>query len=351
MSSADGNKWKGITVHQQIKMGVTWPHMITKIPHQPTEQASSCMIAMIPVSRSLEESSSYATLQIMSDLHLESPKSLPMYHDFQIKAQSPYLALLGDIGNVHDCSLFEFLDTQLNQFKIVFYVLGNHEPYCKDDVSSNEFCSHKAAVEKLEAFEKMVEKKREECRDNKLVLSVGRFIFLNRRRFDLSDAITILGATLFSNISASHKQNISLFISDFSNISGWNIDCHNAAHRADLEWLNREVELISATEPGRTIVILTHYSPTILPEANDPEHLEDPHGVLSAFVTNLENEACWTKPDVTVWAFGHTHYNCDFTDKQTGKRVVANQRGYEREDIFDFDENKIIKIGSFGESL
>ena len=29
-----------------------------------------------------------------------------------------------------------------------------------------------------------------------------------------------------------------------------------------------------------------------------------------------------------LWAFGHTHYSVDFKDEETGKRVIANQKGY-----------------------
>ena len=68
------------------------------------------------------------TLQILSDLHLETPHLLPMYSDFRVEPRSPYLALLGDIGNANDRRLFQFLEEQLRRFQIVFYVLGNHEP-------------------------------------------------------------------------------------------------------------------------------------------------------------------------------------------------------------------------------
>jgi hypothetical protein len=49
--------------------------------------------------------------------------TLPMYFDFHIKAIGSYLALLGDIGNAYDDRLFQFLERQLQQFEIVFYVL------------------------------------------------------------------------------------------------------------------------------------------------------------------------------------------------------------------------------------
>lgn len=281
-------------------------------------------------------------IQVMSDLHLETPRFLPMYTSFHISPKGTQLALLGDIGNVHDERLFVFLDEQLRQFRVVFYVLGNHEPYQPD--SSPQRFTHQDARIIMERFEAANATKRQAESDSSGTTSVGQFVFLNRRRFDISETLTVLGCTLFSSIVESQKSNVSLFVSDFSNISDWTVDLHNASHREDLAWLNSQVEAIARTEPHRSIAILTHYSPTTLPEANDPEHLEDSRGVQSAFATDLSREVCWTCPSVKLWAFGHTHHNCDFLDSGTGKRVVANQRGYGREDAFDFDPEKVVTI-------
>jgi len=65
-------------------------------------------------------------IQILSDLHLEAPSA---YDVFEISPTAEYLALLGDIGYTKDIGLIEFLRKHLDKFKIVFYMLGNHEPY------------------------------------------------------------------------------------------------------------------------------------------------------------------------------------------------------------------------------
>lgn len=282
------------------------------------------------------DSPTSSAIQVMSDLHLETPKFLPMYNEFQIEPRAKYLALLGDIGIAADDSLFGFLTRQLHRFEVIFYVLGNHEPYssrCDD------------AVVRMEAFEESIESRRGlEQQDGTSPSNLGQFIFLNRRRFDLSSNVTILGCTLFSHISDEQRSTVSLFVSDFCNIADWSVDRHNAAHRVDLAWLNAEVEAIARDEPHRSVVVLTHHSPTAAPDANDPEHEEDSRGVQSAFVTDLQEEQCWVLPVVKIWAFGHTHYNCEFVDGKTGKLVVANQRGYGREDIFNFDGGKTIDV-------
>src|SRR5580658_8842846 len=67
-------------------------------------------------------------VQILSDLHLEAPKA---YDVFTIIPKAPYLALLGDIGNVasHKDDFLAFLSRQLTQFRVVLFTLGNHEAY------------------------------------------------------------------------------------------------------------------------------------------------------------------------------------------------------------------------------
>lgn len=275
-------------------------------------------------------------LQVMSDLHLETPRMLPMYTSFHIDPACPYLALLGDIGSAHDARLLNFIEAQLAQFEIVFYVLGNHEPYQPED-PAGRIVAREDTVATMERFEADVS-----AREVDEGASLGRFVFLNRRRYDLDESVTILGCTLFSEILEEQKRTVSLFVSDFSNFPNWTVSDHNDAHRADLAWLNEQVASISRDEPHRVVAVLTHYSPTVHSEANDPEHAEDERGVQSAFVTDLSGEVCWTSPAVKLWAFGHTHYNCDFVDGE--KMVVANQRGYGRDERYNFYADKVVEL-------
>ena len=267
--------------------------------------------------------------QIMSDLHLETPNARPSYDEFEIKPQCPCLALLGDIGNVSDPRHFGFLDRQLRQFELIFYLLGNHEPY------GTTFPEAKAA---LRAFEADVEKRRCSA-DSK----IGKFVFLDRRRYDCSEELTVLGCTLFSFIKPEQRDPVARFVSDFSNINNWTIESHNAAHQSDLQWLNSQLSYCARNEPHRSIVVLTHHSPTTLEAANDPRHMQDRIGVQSAFVTDISEQICWTSPQVKLWAFGHTHFNCDLEDPRTRKRVMANQKGYRRAEVLAFDGAKVVR--------
>ena len=271
------------------------------------------------------------SFQIMSDLHLETPKSRPSYEDFQLDSACSCLALLGDIGNTLGERLFHFLERQVQQFDLVLYVLGNHEPYG---------ITYLAAKSAFRAFEADIARRRSHPAKTRL----RQFILLDKRRVDVSKELTVLGCTLFSCIREEQNNSVATFVSDFSEIDDWNIDNHNLAHENNLNWLNSQGAKIGCTEPNRQIVILTHYSPTMIDAANDPRHSQDNSEVQSAFVTDLSDQECWTSRQVKLWAFGHTHFNCDLVDKVTGKRIVANQKGYRRTESLTFDVSKVVTV-------
>ena len=88
--------------------------------------------------------------------------------------------------------------------------------------------------------------------------------------------------------------------------------------------------------------MLTHHSPTLDARAVDPRHRGS--AIQAGFATDLRGEPCWESGRVRAWAFGHTHFNCDFVDERTGKRVVANQRGYYFSQSAGFAADKVVEI-------
>lgn len=217
---------------------------------------------------------------------------------------------MGDIGHVGDERLFNFLEKQLERYWVVYFLLGNHEPY---------HMSLAVAKAKVNAFaEKM---KRLNAKS-----TIGKFVFLDQTRHDLTGKLTILGCTLFSNVTDDQEDAVAGRLVDFKDILRWTVDDHNLAHESDLRWLNEQVAKIEREELERKIVIFTHHSPCGDARANNPKHQGSE--VSSGFVTDLRGEVCWKSSAVRMWAFGHTHYNCDFEEEVTGKRVLANQKGY-----------------------
>ena len=268
--------------------------------------------------------------QLISDLHLETPIQAPSYSYFSDPANfplhAPNLFLLGDIGLVaHTQPLLLFLRSLLNRdiHLRIFYVMGNHEPYTT---------TLENAIATFKDWEKLLNMEFE-----------GRFHFLDKTRVDIDSRVTILGCTLWSHVPAHHAYNVITTVKGFRDKTGiWDrsLGDHNADHARDLWWLNANVRTIEEEEPEREIIILTHHSPTTDPRANS-KRFPPERSLNSAFRTDLSSEKCWMSPSVKVWAFGHTHFSCQFVDEgnQVGrdgkdedvkrrKLVVANQKGY-----------------------
>lgn len=267
-------------------------------------------------------------LQILSDLHLESPKA---YDFYEIKPSAPNLALLGDIGCVCDPDYLTFLTTQLANFRIVFHLLGNHEPLGS---------TWDAAIKTLRSFQ---EQNRQE-RARSPGPGVGEYVLLDRDEFHLpSHNLTVLGCTLFSDVPARSTADVSFGLNDFFRIGGWTVEQHVRAHRRDVAWLNGRVAAIAREQPGRRVVVLTHHSPTVDARTVNPRFAGSK--ISSGFATDLSGEGCWESGNGVLWAFGHTHYNFGrFRDERTGKVVYSNQRGYYFAQAAGFVEDDVVNL-------
>ena len=278
-------------------------------------------------------------IQILSDLHLEVGKA---YDIFEIEPKAPHLALLGDIGNVvvHKDDFLGFLTRQLRQFQTVMFVPGNHEAY------------HSSWPETLDILRAV---ERESSAPNKDA-SLGRFVLLDCAIFRLPDSNTvILGCSLFSYVPPESQMAVNMGLNDFYQIDKWDVDAHNEMHKRDLAWLNTQVADLESTDVR--IAIFSHWSPTRDARAIDPRHVGS--SISAAFSTDLSKEKCFESGNIKLWAFGHTHYNCDFfvdrgdvktnLDHESGAaprgplRIMANQRGYYFSQADGFDAGKTIK--------
>lgn len=270
-------------------------------------------------------------LQILSDLHLENPSA---YDVFEITPKAPYLALLGDIGVVQDAGFSPFLQTQLKQFSVVLFLLGNHEPYHSTWLETKK---------KLHRFCESVNQQSEsDTPTQDTQKKTGTLVFLDQTRYDLSSEVTVLGCTLFSQLSESQKERVSFGLNDFYHINDWTVDDHTAAHQSDLKWLDSQVPQIATSEPHRKIVVFTHHSPvTRDARAVDPRHVNSP--LSSGFATDLSGRECWKSPSVRLWAYGHTHFNANYVD-YIGKTVVSNQRGYYFSQAQEFGPELVVEI-------
>ena len=108
--------------------------------------------------------------QVYSDLHITVNKEVP-----DIKPETDYLILAGDIGKYHDKNFIEFIKYVNSNWKKVFYILGNHEAY-SDKYTFKEL---------LGMFEKLFSKYK-------------NIVFLYNKTYELDDYL-IVGTTLWSN--------------------------------------------------------------------------------------------------------------------------------------------------------
>jgi hypothetical protein len=234
--------------------------------------------------------------QLLSDLHLEFPLSphKHQYDTYTITPQAPYLLLCGDIGLFAQLPLFiSFLWRISNDFLHVFLVLGNHEFYR---------VSRSAGLQTADEMERQLD---------------GKLTVLHRRRVDIGD-VTLLGCTLHSKLDPEQVHRITMGLNDFALVGEWGPAEYMREHEADLMWLKAELEEV---EEGRRVIVATHHAPATRGTSN-PAYDSSPF--RSAFATELVGDVAPGR--VKVWAFGHTHWCCDFVEG--GVRVVANQGGY-----------------------
>lgn len=282
-----------------------------------------------------------ASIQILSDLHLEAPDA---YDTFDIHPKAPYLALLGDIGQAgrqtHRKPMLDFLRVQLRNFRAVYFVPGNHEVY-------HSTWPETLAV--LRDFEQDVSRRRAS------EPSIGCFVLMDRTSVRLpcgdapnaDDGVLLLGCSLFSKVPRQRMARVEMSLTDFY-VSGeeWTVRAHNEAHERDLSWLNDQVRQAEQDDSIKKIVILTHWSPSVDPKALEPRHIGSE--IACAFSTNLRGEICWTSPKVRSWACGHTHYNFDFEADRGGDRLpirlFTNQRGYDWDVSEGFDDGKVLDL-------
>lgn len=259
----------------------------------------------------------------MSDLHLELNRQ---YATFDFPVTAPLLLLGGDIGRLIDYDMFlPFLARQTARYERVFLVLGNHEFYEM-------------------GFEEGVAKARELEKEESLG---GRLTVLNQGRWDDEGSrLTILGATLWSQVDASAEEVVRLRVSDFKMIKDWSVAKHNARHASDLNYLLTQMAELAALpeDSQRTILIATHHAP-VVKGASRPEH--EKALWKTAFSTDVVQRREFAS--VECWVFGHTHFTTEMV--RGGVRVVANQRGYvlgfkgaTLEDTRGFDDGRVIEL-------
>lgn len=237
-------------------------------------------------------------VQILSDLHLEVGQQ---YSTFTFPASAPYLLLAGDIGRLIDYEAYHsFIKSQVNRFKKVFLILGNHEFYGLDYESGLAEARRLAQEPSLKS----------------------RLVLLHRARWDDPESdLTVLGCTLWSAIPEAAYGIVEGKVNDFKKINQWTAARHSAVHEEEAAWLLKQVAQVKEDPARRRLLVATHHAPCVKGTSR-PEHVANPW--TPAFATDLVDHTEWE--GIRVWVFGHTHYSTQLS--RNGIKVVSNQRGY-----------------------
>lgn len=252
-------------------------------------------------------------IRLLSDLHMEGH---PYYYEY---AGEDVLVLAGDI---HTKCRHRFILDQVPQNVKIIMVAGNHEYYgaCFEEVNM--------VLYDLQA-------------------EYRNFMFLENEAVILGD-VEFFGGTMFTDMdlygdtwkATQYAQN---GIADFAWIDKlradgqggtikrrWNVDDHRRHHEAFrqnlVDWKN------APTTKKR--VVVTHFVPH--PICINKKWTGSP--INPYFTQNMEQYM----DGIDLWLFGHTHDNHDTVVGNT--RLVANPRGYGKENTNGFIPNMIIEV-------
>ena len=255
---------------------------------------------IIEINTSSYTNNNLLTIQIQSDIHLES-----RINDFVIIPSAPVLALLGDIGYASSyenegVKLYKFIKQQSEQFEYVLYVSGNHEYWYTSRIAGDEFIE-------------------------KMCCELPNLYFLNRKTL-LLNGYLVSGATLWTRIPRNIWRDAWGCMRDFDRID--EIRCelsecdkgmrvYQMWHCADADWLQEQIAM--AQDLNLKIIILTHHAPSQV-ECICPDDFEM-YGSGVARSMNSSSLEAMINESVVLWGFGHTHHN--------SRRFISSTNGIE----------------------
>jgi predicted phosphohydrolase len=240
--------------------------------------------------------------QIISDIHIEQEGPLSCLD--VLTPTEEILVMAGDIGRINKLEQLEtFLTDVCKHFKIVVYVLGNHEYF-------KEKGSRKTMEELLQDIESVAKK-------------LNNLYILNRSSIVVGD-VCIAGCTLWSRPLIGVPSFI-VRIKDMNTIK------YNTLFNRDLDYVKGMIDYCQKN--NLRLVMVTHYCPS-------PNLTRFSDKYTSLYATDLEY--LFSDKKVHTWVYGHVHKNRDLI-MPGGTRVVSNQRGKGENLLQDFKKNKVIE--------
>lgn len=240
--------------------------------------------------------------QLYSDIHIEFSKTFP-----KIKPNCDYLILAGDIGKINTENFQMFFDYCSQNWKKVFYILGNHEYYH----SSKTY-------DKLNGLYKEFFKQ------------YTNVILLDNSIYEIDDELIIIGSTLWSMVSHTPYLNdfnkIYMYNEDRTRKIGITMERFQELHKESKKYILEQVN----NNKNKKIIIITHFPPSKVNTShpkynNQEEYLKNYYA--SDFIEEIPEDN-----NILLWCYGHTHYSNDMKH-ESGIRLLSNQVGYIKEGV------------------
>ena len=236
-------------------------------------------------------------IQIISDLHLEFMKKLPKFLKY-FKKTADYLFLAGDIGypqypHYNRGIFYQFICWCTDNYKKVFFVIGNHEAYYSD-------------LSLIKESIRQIAKEKE------------NFVFLENGVISNCEEYKVIGCTLWSDIEAEAYYSMN----DRNNIkiNGQNLE------RIDLIKMHKEDKLWIEQNIDSNTIVMTHHLPSydlIHKKYRTNEYKKYESGYASNLDDIIHN--------ARIWIYGHTHIASDQYFYNI-TRCICNPHGYHNDD-------------------
>ena len=246
--------------------------------------------------------------QYISSIHVEeyksNPKKLKKIQELIIPV-APNLIIAGDIGDPYSKLYREFLSYLSPMYEHIFMIAGNHEYYGHEDM----------------------EEVQEEIR--RFTESLGNVSFLENDLVNIPDTnLTIYGATFWSDIYETQKDDIQNTIKDYKNIPNFTIEKARELHKATCDKINLALKIFS----NRNFVVISHHLPSY--SMLHKKYMDVKPSLSSSYASNIPVAY---SPRILAWVAGHSNMQCD-----QGK-FHLNPLGYKAENL-KYQFNKSFEV-------
>lgn len=228
------------------------------------------------------------------------------------------MALLGDIGWIHEESYWDFVRQCATTYDYVLLLLGNHEYY-----------------------EQCIQEVPTQFRQELYRRCISNVVFLENETAEF-DNVVFWGSTLWTRPTweAFESMNDRFYIKDKSTPSQQlSISTIHSVHHRAVQSLRQE---LTTPIPNKPYVLLSHHGP--LMECNGSAYSKSYR--TSGYVNQLDE---FLVPPVIAWFYGHTHQNMSFIKKNI--LIATNALGYPKERLrVPFDPERCIDLPSLPDS-